>query len=150
MHRGPRTIRLAKWAGVVLCVLIIATWAVSMFVAVGIAGAPRASVVVESGVFIALWSAAPAAGLEWFISPAEPRRLSPLFEWFPSEVSAMFIPCWLPLALLIIPTALLLWLDRRRIRRGHCWKCGYNLRGNVSGRCPECGRKTSDRFYRHL
>jgi hypothetical protein len=20
-----------------------------------------------------------------------------------------------------------------------CWKCGYNLTGNVSGRCPECG-----------
>lgn len=20
-----------------------------------------------------------------------------------------------------------------------CWKCGYDLRGNVSGRCPECG-----------
>ena len=22
---------------------------------------------------------------------------------------------------------------------GHCRKCGYNLTGNVSGRCPECG-----------
>ena len=21
-----------------------------------------------------------------------------------------------------------------------CHKCGYNLRGNVSGRCPECGQ----------
>ena len=23
---------------------------------------------------------------------------------------------------------------------GHCTACGYNLRGNVSGRCPECGQ----------
>lgn len=22
---------------------------------------------------------------------------------------------------------------------GHCRKCGYDLTGNISGRCPECG-----------
>jgi len=25
---------------------------------------------------------------------------------------------------------------------GHCPKCSYNLRGNVSGVCPECGTPT--------
>ena len=25
---------------------------------------------------------------------------------------------------------------------GHCQKCGYDLTGNVSGRCPECGEAT--------
>ncbi len=25
---------------------------------------------------------------------------------------------------------------------GHCRRCGYNLRGNTSGQCPECGRKS--------
>ncbi len=29
--------------------------------------------------------------------------------------------------------------ERHRIPPGHCRKCGYNLTGNVSGRCPECG-----------
>jgi hypothetical protein len=29
----------------------------------------------------------------------------------------------------------------RRQRQGCCLKCGYNLTGNVSGTCPECGRK---------
>ena len=24
---------------------------------------------------------------------------------------------------------------------GCCQRCGYNLRGNLSGQCPECGRK---------
>ena len=24
-------------------------------------------------------------------------------------------------------------------RRGHCIKCGYDLRGDFSGGCPECG-----------
>jgi hypothetical protein len=26
---------------------------------------------------------------------------------------------------------------------GQCLHCGYNLRGNVSGTCPECGRSTA-------
>ena len=28
---------------------------------------------------------------------------------------------------------------RRRRKRGECEECGYNLTGNVSGICPECG-----------
>lgn len=31
-------------------------------------------------------------------------------------------------------------LDRRR-KHGLCLSCGYNLTGNVSGRCPECGNQ---------
>jgi hypothetical protein len=31
-------------------------------------------------------------------------------------------------------------VDRRR--RGLCEKCGYDLTGNTSGICPECGRET--------
>lgn len=30
---------------------------------------------------------------------------------------------------------------RRRRRQGLCLACGYNLTGNTSGRCPECGRE---------
>ena len=29
----------------------------------------------------------------------------------------------------------------RRRKKGLCLKCGYNLTGNVSGVCPECGEK---------
>ena len=31
-------------------------------------------------------------------------------------------------------------LRRWRRKRGLCLNCGYDLTGNVSGRCPECGR----------
>lgn len=34
------------------------------------------------------------------------------------------------------------WLRRRLERRGLCRSCGYDLTGNVSGVCPECGRST--------
>jgi hypothetical protein len=30
-------------------------------------------------------------------------------------------------------------VTRRRRRVGHCSTCGYDLTGNVSGACPECG-----------
>ena len=30
-----------------------------------------------------------------------------------------------------------------RCRKGLCVKCGYNLTGNVSGVCPECGSRTT-------
>jgi hypothetical protein len=51
-------------------------------------------------------------------------------------------PLWLPVALL---TPLTIFLDRRDRRRrppGHCQSCGYNLTGNTSGICPECGVAT--------
>lgn len=31
---------------------------------------------------------------------------------------------------------------RDRLLRGDCMYCGYDLTGNVSGTCPECGRVT--------
>lgn len=27
-----------------------------------------------------------------------------------------------------------------QLQAGHCFGCGYDLTGNVSGRCPECGK----------
>ena len=50
----------------------------------------------------------------------------------------LWIPLWLLFVLIGIPTGLLWWRDRR-IPSSHCQNCGYDLTGNVSGRCPECG-----------
>jgi len=51
----------------------------------------------------------------------------------------IILPLWIPFLLCAAPTALILWRDRRRSLPGHCGKCGYDLTGNVSGVCPECG-----------
>ena len=32
-----------------------------------------------------------------------------------------------------------------RTRRGLCVHCGYDLRGNISGVCPECGKPAPQR-----
>lgn len=41
-----------------------------------------------------------------------------------------------------VATVVVVTLIRRRLKKvppGHCCSCGYNLTGNVSGMCPECG-----------
>jgi hypothetical protein len=52
------------------------------------------------------------------------------------------IPLW-TLTLLTFAPPLAVWLKaavhRRRERRGQCPTCEYDLAGNVSGVCPECG-----------
>jgi hypothetical protein len=52
---------------------------------------------------------------------------------------ALIIPFWTLLAVVATPTGVLWLVDRRRIPPGHCQHCGYDLTGNISGRCPECG-----------
>lgn len=46
---------------------------------------------------------------------------------------------WFPILLVstVVTKAVLF---RRRQRDGHCRTCGYDLTGNESGICPECGR----------
>lgn len=49
------------------------------------------------------------------------------------------IPLWLPFIMVALPTGVIWSRDRRRVRPGYCRRCGYDLQGNVSGVCPECG-----------
>ncbi len=52
------------------------------------------------------------------------------------------IPLWIPFAAIGAPTVALWMLGRRRSKPGHCRRCNYNLTGNTSGICPECGEPT--------
>ena len=51
----------------------------------------------------------------------------------------VMLPFWSVFLFAGLPTALFWYLDRPRLKPGHCEKCGYNLTGNISGTCPECG-----------
>jgi hypothetical protein len=55
-------------------------------------------------------------------------------------------PFWTPLVLaLLYPTICMVHKMKRRRRQREflpCPACGYNLTGNVSGTCPECGKET--------
>ena len=50
----------------------------------------------------------------------------------------LFLPLWIPL-LVIGSATILLWRRDRRFPPGHCRECGYDLTGNTSGVCSECG-----------
>lgn len=58
-----------------------------------------------------------------------------------------YLPLWLPLLALIIPTAALWRSDRRAPPPGHCPHCTYNLYASTTGICPECGAPTSKRQH---
>jgi len=57
----------------------------------------------------------------------------PLPEW-----NYILIPVW-PAVLIPFVTFCIQFARRPRMKAGHCTQCGYNLTGNASGTCPECG-----------
>lgn len=66
----------------------------------------------------------------------------------PYSLWLLEIPLWCPIVLLgtyptiaFIRGPLCRW---RRLNKGMCIKCGYDLTGNVSGICPECGNKAAE------
>ena len=69
-------------------------------------------------------------GVEFSVDPAK-RTLS---LQVPLPLLAIFLAS--PAMLMTLRWPL---LRRRRKKRGLCLKCGYNLDGNESGVCPECG-----------
>jgi hypothetical protein len=135
--------RVLKWLGTAGCLGILLLFAACLVWAV---------VVVRVG----MWNVGVASGAIIFAQPEQPRGKSMRFIpgtlgdrtnlWRvlgvrPTALGAdvRTIPLWIPGALAAIPTALLWRLDRRRPAPGAC-RCGYDLTGNTSGRCPECGR----------
>jgi hypothetical protein len=60
---------------------------------------------------------------------------------------AVTFPMWLLMvpAMLLIPATWILSMLRgaMRTRAGRCRSCGYDLTGNTSGVCPECGAKVT-------
>jgi hypothetical protein len=56
-----------------------------------------------------------------------------------STARSIRIPLWVPVFVGLLPT-LMCWCYYQRVRSPHhCRKCGYDLRDNLSGICPECG-----------
>ena len=137
------------WVGSTLSVLAITTWALSVPLHFGYArgrtfvgfwqGCLRVSHYLADGT----WSTRSPSGWSIGIAP-------PACTWWPevfeeADYHGTFVnvgfPLWMPFLVVTLPT-LVAW--RRYVRAippGHCPHCDYNLTGNVSGVCPECGEK---------
>jgi len=60
-----------------------------------------------------------------------------------SPRKAVTVPFGLPLAIVLTAFGFCTWRGLRRLPRGSCEACGYDLTGNTSGTCPECGATTA-------
>ncbi len=75
----------------------------------------------------------------WLISSAFDADHWPRCSLAPRD-RYIVVPLWLPASALLSLGAYL-WFAGRQHRPGYC-RCGYDLTGNTSGRCPECGTPT--------
>ena len=66
-------------------------------------------------------------------------------RWQKEPYRLLRIPYWFLVLAILLPgpwwmrRSIRAWRKESRIRHGLCVTCGYNLTGNVSGVCPECG-----------
>ena len=70
-------------------------------------------------------------------------RLRPNYERNSAGTLGFVLPMWMPVVLfamaLWICRRSVYWRRRRRKKLGQCLNCCYDLTGNESGVCPECG-----------
>ena len=146
MKRGSRTVRTLKWAGLLLSVLLLLASTVGWVKGLVYFHESGQVVVAAGGLLIDnMHAPIERRGLRWATLeiPEKPLwlRIRGYF-WIPKvSPQATWVPFGFPLVFTATVTVFLFWLDRRlrRVPHGHCQACGYNLAGNISGICPECG-----------
>ena len=142
-----------KVIGLVLCLMMLALWVFSvMFGSFYAPASGQWSVGTLFGRIVL--DAGPIQNPGWRYTPFYPqwkvyaakmpwtefaqRMLG--FGWPVKMITGqILIPVWLLVVAVGFPTAILCWRDRRRPKAGFCKVCKYDLTGNVSGTCPECG-----------
>jgi hypothetical protein len=78
--------------------------------------------------------------LVWEIPPIPScPAVGPLVHAVPQVATSAACPTWALLVAALAAGGASLTLGRLRRRAGGCTSCGYDLTGNLSGRCPECG-----------
>ena len=129
------------------CVLNLALWTWSIVFWFGFVS-DKVGIDIDSGYIDFTWYYGVAPWTGWRINQTIEDRsfgfiMPKAWRWSPvnlgDDVYEVLIPFWCPLLLTAIPTAWLWHRDRRRIRPGCCLRCGYDLTGNTSGVCSECG-----------
>jgi hypothetical protein len=150
MRRRPRLRRVAKWGGTATCLLFLVAFAVSgtgEYAWIGQQNVPPGSEHLMWGFALTRGQVVACiirrrdylvSGWQWRIAPRDRWRWLGPYEYRLGPDFAVQVPVWIPLTLVLLPTAFL-WYRDRRPPPGHCPKCGYDLTANESGRCPECG-----------
>ncbi len=160
MKRPGRIWQILKWAGLAFSLTLFLGWAIPIPATLGHVTRPR---VASDGHFwhwlyslgrgrLMLGHVGYVPEFDPFLLPgvsfANPVRAT---RWLPAYGPAtrgmgwwISIPLWIPFLVFASPTVYLFQRNRHHISPGHCQNCGYNLTGNVSGVCPECGERIWD------
>ena len=168
MHRPYRFRRIFKWSGAGLSLVSFAATILSLWYTVYVSRGGVSGQVL-SGVFsieaMEFSTTDATISIEWQFDVLRVPFRMPELTWpkywyaqvdpsnsvdalVPFTVRSIQLPAWLLLLLTAVPTA---WLWHRDIWQwycrwwryppGHCQRCGYDLTGNTSGVCSECGNK---------
>ncbi len=149
-------IRLALWTGLAVCVVQLFAAVLSQFWTVdwvSEAEVTRFSISKSAFAFkpfVGRGSVAsgsvlpPSPGWHLYRTRAEWRTPAWLTFGSGSRSGWIIVPLWIPILLFASATGLAWRFYGRRFPPGHCPRCGYDLTGNVTGRCPECGASTAE------
>ena len=144
--------RTLKWVGLLLCLMMLGLWVISVLYGVFyVPPKSRWGIGIESGMISSVFTYGGSQG--WNYSPkySSLKTYATTMPWtvfahywlglrLPGKTAdgLVYVPFWLLVVATGLPTAILWWRDRRP-KAGFCKVCKYDLMGNVSGACPECG-----------
>ncbi len=147
---GLRQIRrFAKWTGVSVCALLITAWLLSRWWWVPFPLNNHGSLEdagIGAGAVYYDYESMMGYPSTWPMSFTSKRGF---WLWKPRIIGSRYvvtvlIPLWIPFLVIAAPTGVLWYRERRSVRHelGLCANCHYNLAGNTSGVCPECGQES--------
>jgi hypothetical protein len=152
---SPGTRCALKWLARAGCILVVAVWGLSSrweFACAAPVGKGYINAGAFSGNLRLRWVREMRTQLrqrlpECSCRPASTGSLAP--EWpqmleFSLAAVDCVLPCWLVLVGCAIPAYVLWRWEAQSSPPGKCGKCGYDLTGNVSEICPECGTPISE------
>ncbi len=156
LNRLSHTRRRLKWVGSVACLAAVSVWCYSFFNAVCAFNETSALYLGSGRVSVACTPIRAPGSASASSMFSDVRRLrGPLWQRLGLELPEiqaahiqgdfrlrLSLPLWVVVSLLVVPTVIL-WYRDRPPPKGHCRDCGYDLRGNESGVCPECGATAS-------
>jgi hypothetical protein len=136
-YPGSRS-RTLSLAGLGMSVIITGACLASLRWQFGFAGERMAVTLVHGGIRAGVMSTAPPRGTGFWASPVGGGFLAWPQTFSSSSITVIALPLWMPFLAFAVPSIIGWWRTRRR-PSSQCPSCGYDLTGNVSGLCPECG-----------
>lgn len=130
----PRSRRFILCAGLSLTFILTVVWSTSWWWTAAFYCDSSFGIACYRGVVTYYFSS--FAGTEWHLRYAADSEYGAI--WWP-RLTYLFvlIPLWIPW-LAFLGETMFVWFRFKPPAPGHC-QCGYNLAGNESGVCPECG-----------